>query len=648
MPRIALLPPDVANQIAAGEVVERPASVVKELVENSLDAEAETVTVTIDGGGLARVSVTDNGLGMGVDDLKLAVVRHATSKIRRAEDLVGVATYGFRGEALPSIASVSRFRVLSRARGASEGAEASVEGGAEATVRPAGCAVGTTITVEDLFYNTPARRKFMRTPQTEGAACVEAVVRLAIPRPDVRFVVRRDGKVIREFLRHQDVAARVREVWPDEPLADLRGTRGNVKVTALLGPPERARSGANNLALYVNGRHVRDKLLLRAVAQAYGSTLEGGRYPVGALLLEVPADEVDVNVHPQKSEVRFASQGSVFEAVVLVLRDAASTAPWAQAATRPKDFWAEHLPAGPPLENKAQALLAKAAAQNDDDRPPDDPPFVSKSPPAATPKPSPATSPSAPKPLHAFVESAPATDDPWARLAQAPYPPTPYASVATSSTKPAEPPPAPAPRPVAQDTGMPAGGTFGSLRFVAQLKRMYLLCENDGGLVILDQHAAAERVTFERLRRAYGTKTVAMQPMLVPERIELSADDVALVEERAADLLSVGMDLAPIGPTTVAVRAVPAILTRADPRKLARDLVAELGRQGNDFSRAVDLVLATMACHGSVRGGDVMTDDEARALLAAMDAADFAGHCPHGRPVLWSMKWSELERKVGR
>lgn len=648
MPRIALLPPDVANQIAAGEVVERPASVVKELVENSLDAEAETVTVTIDGGGLARVSVTDNGLGMGVDDLKLAVVRHATSKIRRAEDLVGVATYGFRGEALPSIASVSRFRVLSRARGASEGAEASVEGGAEATVRPAGCAVGTTITVEDLFYNTPARRKFMRTPQTEGAACVEAVVRLAIPRPDVRFVVRRDGKVIREFLRHQDVAARVREVWPDEPLADLRGTRGNVKVTALLGPPERARSGANNLALYVNGRHVRDKLLLRAVAQAYGSTLEGGRYPVGALLLEVPADEVDVNVHPQKSEVRFASQGSVFEAVVLVLRDAASTAPWAQAATRPKDFWAEHLPAGPPLENKAQALLAKAAAQNDDDRPPDDPPFVSKSPPAATPKPSPATSPSAPKPLHAFVESAPATDDPWARLAQAPYPPTPYASVATPSTKPAEPPPAPTPRPVAQDTGMPAGGTFGSLRFVAQLKRMYLLCENDGGLVILDQHAAAERVTFERLRRAYGTKTVAMQPMLVPERIELSADDVALVEERAADLLTVGMDLAPIGPTTVAVRAVPAILTRADPRKLARDLVAELGRQGNDFSRAVDLVLATMACHGSVRGGDVMADDEARALLAAMDAADFAGHCPHGRPVLWSMKWSELERKVGR
>jgi DNA mismatch repair protein MutL len=243
MDRIALLSPDVANQIAAGEVVERPASVAKELVENALDAEATSVTLSVDGGGLTRVAVTDDGLGMSPADLRLAVLRHATSKIRSADDLVGVATYGFRGEAVPSIASVSRFRMISRARGADEGAEAVVEGGAEAVIRPAGCAPGTTVVVEDLFFNTPARRKFMRTPQTEGAACVEALVRLAIPRPDVRFVVRRDGKVVREFLRHDDVGARVREVWPDENLADLRGARGAVKVVALLGPPERARSG---------------------------------------------------------------------------------------------------------------------------------------------------------------------------------------------------------------------------------------------------------------------------------------------------------------------------------------------------------------------------------------------------------------------
>jgi DNA mismatch repair protein MutL len=635
MTRIALLPPDVANQIAAGEVVERPASVVKELVENALDAGAQTVTVSLDGGGLARIAVTDDGGGMGPDDLKLAVVRHATSKIRSADDLVGVATYGFRGEALPSIASVSKFRVTSRAKGSDEGAEVWVEGGAEATLRPAGCQVGTTVSVEDLFYNTPARRKFMRSPQTEGASCVEIVVRMAIPRPDVRFVVRRDGRVVRELLRHADFGARVREIWPDENLADLRGSRGPVKVTALLGPPERARAGANHLALYVNGRHVRDRVLLRAVAQAYGSTLEGGRYPVGALLLEVPPADVDVNVHPQKTEVRFASHAAVFEAVAAVLRDAAGPAPWAQATLRPRDFWAEHLSAGPAVENKAAALIARAEAEASE--------------PATTPASTVgARAEAIPAVAHAFVESPADPADPWARILQAPYPPKPY----DLPSRPAAVTPSPTPPPVAEapaaSSELPGGGAFGALRYVGQLRRMYLLCENETGIVILDQHAAAERVTFERLRRAYAARAVAMQPMLVPERVELSPEDVALLEERADDLATVGMDLAPIGPTTVAIRAVPALLLRADPRRLARDLVSELSRQGNDFSRARDLVLATMACHGSVRGGDVLADEEAKALLLALDGVDFGGHCPHGRPVVWSMRWPELERKVGR
>lgn len=635
MTRIALLPSDVANQIAAGEVVERPASVVKELVENALDAGAQTVTVSLDGGGLGRIAVTDDGAGMSRDDLALAVVRHATSKIRSADDLVGVSTYGFRGEALPSIASVSHFRATSRARGSDEGAEVSVDGGAESALRPAGCPVGTTVSVEELFYNTPARRKFMRSPQTEGAACVEAVVRLAIPRPDVRFVVRRDGRTVRELLRHADVAARVREIWPDEQLADLRGARGPVRVTALLGPPERARAGANHLALYVNGRHVRDRLLLRAVAQAYGSTLEGGRYPVGALLLEVPPADVDVNVHPQKSEVRFAAQGTIFEAVAAVLRDAAGPAPWAQAAVRPRDFWDEHLRAGPAVENKAAALIARAEA-------------AEAEPPAPRAEAAPAPADHPPAAARAFVEAPADPTDPWARILQAPYPPRPY-DLAARPAPPVSPPPVPAPSaPAAASEQLPGGGTFAALRYVGQLRRMYLLCEGETGVVILDQHAAAERVTFERLRQAYAARAVAMQPMLVPERLELSAEDVALIEERADDLAAVGMDLAPLGPTTVAVRAVPALLLRADPRRLARDLVSELARQGNDFSRARDLVLATMACHGSVRGGDVLADAEAHALLRALDGVDFGGHCPHGRPVVWTMRWGELERRVGR
>jgi DNA mismatch repair protein MutL len=645
MARIALLPPDVANQIAAGEVVERPASVVKELLENALDADARSVTITLDGGGLARIAVTDDGIGMGPDDLRLAVLRHATSKIREANDLVGVSTYGFRGEALPSIASVSRFRITSRARDSDEGAEVTVEGGGEAVIRPAGCPVGTTVTVEALFFNTPARRKFMRSPQTEGAACVETVLRMAIPRPDVRFVVRRDGRLVRELLRHPDVAARVREVWPDEQLADLRGVRGAVKVTALLGPPERARAGANHLALYVNGRHVRDRVLLRAVAQAYGSTLEGGRYPVGALLLEVPPEEVDVNVHPQKTEVRFASQGAVFEAVAAVLREAAGPAPWAQASLRPKDFWAQHLTAGPALENKANALIARA---EEDERavvaapvgPEPLPPHVSAR--DNTRETFSTEEPAPPRATHAFVEAPADPRDPWTRILQAPYPPKSYEA------------PAGVPavlHPVVETPGrseLPGGGPFGALRYVGQLRRTYLLCENEAGVVILDQHAVAERVTFERLRKAYAARAVAMQPMLVPERVELSPEDVALLDEHADDLVAMGMDLAPIGPSTVVVRAVPALLLRADPRRLARDLVSELARQGNDFSRARDLVLATMACHGSVRGGDLLAEEEARALLLALDGVDFGGHCPHGRPVLWTLRWSELERKVGR
>jgi DNA mismatch repair protein MutL len=623
---VALLPPEVANQIAAGEVVERPASVMKELVENALDAGATTITVSIDGGGLARVAVTDDGLGMSASDVSLALLRHATSKIRSADDLVGVGTYGFRGEALPSIASVSRTRVTTRARGTTEGNEAMVEGGAPAVLRPAGCAEGTTVCVEDLFFNTPARRKFMRTPQTEGAACIEGLVRLAIPKPDVRFVVRRDGKVVREFLRHTDVAARVREVLADEPLAELRGSRGKVRVVGLLGPPERARSGASHLMLYVNGRHVKDRLLLRAVAQAYGSTLESGRYPAGAVLVEVPPEDVDVNVHPQKTEVRFASQGAIFEAVMSVLRDAAASAPWAHAATRPRDFWTEHLSPGPAAQTPSLPDPARSTTAPTSDEP--------------TRRPLEAHG------LAAFVTAAPDAADPWARLAAAPYPPTAYADAARASAPPA----------LGEGRAVDAaavrselhGSTFGALRYVGQLRRMFLACEGENGVVILDQHAAAERVTFERLRRSYVARSVPMQPLLVPERVELAADEVALVEERAEELLSVGLDLAPLGPTTVAVRAVPAILLRADPRRLARDLIAELARQGNDFSKAVDLVLATMACHGSVRGGDEMAPEEVRALLLALDTVDFAGHCPHGRPVVFTLRWGELERKVGR
>ncbi len=632
--RIALLPPDVANQIAAGEVVERPASIVKELVENALDAGATSVTLSIDQGGIARIAVTDDGAGMDPEDLALSVVRHATSKIRTADDLVGVGTYGFRGEALPSIASVSKLRITSRPRGADEGAEVVLEGGGEARVRATGCATGTTVSVEELFFNTPARRKFLRAVQTESAACLDALVRLALPRPDVKFVVRRDGKVVRELLRHDDVIHRAREIWRDEPLADVRGERGPIRVTALLGPPERARVGTSALSLYVNGRSVRDRVLLRAVAQAYGSTLAGGRYPVGGLLLEVPADEVDVNVHPQKSEVRFARQSEVFAALMSILRDGLNDAPWARATASFGDPWAQRFRGGPaaaPPPPATGGLFGKSTVESSELRgteaeaEPDGRGDVARA-------------------MRAFVTS-PGEPDPWGLAPQPPYPPTSYDAAAMRAPDGA----VPAMGAGARPEGLaPTSGEFGGLRYLAQMRRMFLVCEGEQGMVVIDQHAAAERVTFHRLRAAFANRAIAVQTLLVPETIEVSAHEVALVDERADELARTGIDLRPVGPTTLAIRAVPALLVRVDPRRLARDVLAEVARQGNDFSRALDLVLATMACHGSVRAGDELADEEARALLRALDTVDFAGHCPHGRPIVWSIKWPELERRVGR
>lgn len=668
-PAIEVLAPEVANQIAAGEVVERPASVLKELVENALDAGARSVTVTLDGGGVTRLAVTDDGAGMSVQDLALSVVRHATSKIRTADDLIGVGTYGFRGEALASIASVARVRITSRKRepADAEGHELLIEGSATAKVTPAGCAVGTTVSVEDLFFNTPARRKFLRTTTTEASNCLDVLARLAIPRPDVRFVLRKDGKVSREWLRYDTVAPRAKEIFPGEDLIEMRGSRGGVSVLALLGPPERARGGTSSLALYVNGRHVKDRLLMRAVAQAYGSVLENGRYPSGALLIEVPTDQVDVNVHPQKSEVRFATQNDVFSAVVAVLRDGLVAAPWARqaagaasqslASSGPAaDFWAGRFGGGPTVDD------AKNAAANAPAVLPKSAPASLFDVPVSAPKSESAKSDEASVParaLGAFVQP-PNEPDPWGLTPRPPYPPASYASAAADamgvSPEPAREETPAAPRAVDAEVSAakylaqeaPGTGAFGTLHYVAQLRRMFLLCEGEHGVVILDQHAAAERVTFDRLRKAFLARTVATQPLLVPESIEVTAREVALVEERGGELARVGVELTPSGPTTLSVRAVPAVLGRADPRRLARDVLAELGRHGNDFSRAVDLVLATMACHGSVRAGDELADEEARALLRSMDDVDFAGHCPHGRPVVWTMRWGELERRVGR
>ncbi len=572
MGKVHRLSTDLANQIAAGEVVERPASVVKELVENALDADATRVRVEIDAGGLARIRVTDDGTGMDEADAVLALERHATSKIRTIEDLSDVGTFGFRGEALPSIGSVAHLTVTTCTRGSAGGTELVVEGGGRPRVRPTGCAVGTSVEVRDLFFNVPARRKFLKATATESAHVGEVVLLAALARPDVSFTLVRDGKVAREYLGVGSRRERALAALGDERLEPCVGERGPLRLEAHLAPPERARAGASALHLFINGRPVRDRQLARSVAQAYGSVLEPGRYPVGVLFVDLPRELVDVNVHPQKAEVRFAEARTVFDAVTRELHAALAKA-FTLPALGPRPFLVASTPAPASAADSLQPHLAYAVG------------------------------PAEPQPI-----AEPVDRELFARP-----------------------------------------GFYARLRFLAQVRTTFLVCEGEDGLYVLDQHAAAERVTFERLREAFRARTIAAQQLLIPEVLEVIPAEAAALEEHADDAMHLGLELRAVGPSSIAVHSVPKLLARASPERLVRDLIAELSRSAKrPFGDAADLVLATMACHGSIRAGDRLSDDEARALLRALDVIDFAGHCPHGRPVVMRLGYDELERRVGR
>jgi DNA mismatch repair protein MutL len=589
--KIVVLPAELANQIAAGEVVERPASAVKELIENALDAGATRVGVEIEGGGITRISVTDDGSGMDADDARMAIERHATSKIRTLDELGRVQSFGFRGEALPSIASVSRFLLETRPEGSDAGVELALEGGGAPGVRPAGLPVGTTVTITDLFFNVPARRKFLRSTGTESGHVTDVVEAASLARPDVSFTLTRDGRVVREWLRVTSREERVRQIIPEPELAPCNGERGPLRVEAFLSRPEHARTGAGGLRLFVNGRPVKDRALALTVAQAYGSVLERGRYPRGVVYLDLAPELTDVNVHPQKSEVRFADPRAVSDALYSVLSRALSTV-FSLPPTRRSGWNAPRHEAPPPAEPSA--------------------PDASADPWGLGPGAEPAT-----------AAGWPTRDDE-----------APLVAVQDSAAAPIR------PRPEMQ---------WSNLRFVAQVRHTYLVCEADDGLYVLDQHAAAERVMFDRLRKAYRSSSVGSQALLFPVMVEVTPAEAELVESRAQEIAAVGLDLRVRSPELLSVHAVPKLLQKASPERLVRDLLSEVLRTGGrGFSDAIDLALATMACHASIRAGDPLSPKEAAALLRALDQADFAGHCPHGRPVVTFTSWNELDRRVGR
>jgi DNA mismatch repair protein MutL len=597
--KIRVLPPELASQIAAGEVVERPSSAVKELVENALDAGASRCDVEIEGGGIARLRVSDDGHGMSEADARLSVERHATSKLSKLGDLHRITSFGFRGEALPSIASVSRFSLRTRTREAEAGVEILIEGGGAPSVRASGTPVGTAVEINDLFFNVPARRKFLRSSGTEAGHVTEVVESAALASPGVTFTLVRDGRRVRELLRAADRAERVRQVTGEDDLAACRGERGPLKVEAFLSRPELSRAGAGGLRLLVNDRPIRDRGLAVTVAQAYGSVLERGRYPRGVVYLDLPPELVDMNVHPQKAEVRFADPRAVSDALYGVLSSALSKA--FSLPPRSRGDWSRGTAHKP-------TLIVESPAPHEAPRvEPHEAPRVEPH--------EPGPRPSAPRPPPAALEPAliAVRDSAAASI-------RPQAEVAWSS-----------------------------LRFVAQLRQTYLLCEGSDGLYLLDQHAAAERVTFTRLRREYQSRAVPSQALLFPVTVDIAASDAELIEQCAREIAEVGLDVRVRGPELASIHAVPKLLSRASPERLLRDLLSEVSRRGGRaFSDAVDLSLATMACHGSIRAGDALAPGEVAALLAALDDADFAGHCPHGRPVVTYLSYAELERKVGR
>jgi DNA mismatch repair protein MutL len=659
---IAVLPDHVVDQIAAGEVVERPASVVKELVENSLDAGARSVTIEVEAGGRALVRIVDDGSGMSPGDARLALSRHATSKLRHVDDLHDLVTMGFRGEALPSIASVSRLTLTTRRRGDLAAFRIAIDGGRITDVAEVGAPVGTTLEVRDLLHNVPARLKFLKGEATEASHITDAVVRLAMAHPQVHVRLRHGGRTAIEAPPCTSGVERVRSLLGPRLASRLHavdGEENGVRVTAYLAAPELAQTTGRGVQLYVGRRSVRDRGLLHALTMGYGELVPRGRYPVAVVFVDCPAGVVDVNVHPQKLEVRFSDAQSVAAAVRHVVRRGVAQAPWLDeaAGASPVRMHAVVAPA-PPRASDVAASYAAAAGRI---RLGPAPLPAQETLDLARPVPAPTPSASWADRMRAAIASKPATA---ARMARAPEPAL-FAEVATatgSATATATEADTEAETEAAAlavtdaDTVrvlVPAPTRepfFSRIKYLGQLDRTYLICEGDGELILIDQHAAHERVEFQRLRERSAAHEVPVQRLLFPTTIEVAPAEVAIAADAAELLSAAGFEVEPFGGSTVAMKAVPAGLRHAEPAAVLRELLGDLVEMGG--SRAVDAhldhVLATVACHSVVRAGDPLAPHEAESLLAQMDGVDFRAHCPHGRPVLLRMGIAEIARRFGR
>ena len=621
--RVHILPDELANQIAAGEVVERPLSVVKELLENSIDAGARRVIVTIEDGGRRLVQVTDDGFGMTRDDALLAIKRHATSKIRSVDDLRAIGSLGFRGEALPSIASVSRFSVTTRPPDDTAGTEVRIEGGITAEVRDAGCPAGTTIAVRDLFYNVPARLKFMRTVGTEMGHIGGVITSFALCWPELHLRLLHNGRQVADHPPEKEAKARIYQVLGAETCRRLYEVYldGDALVNGFVSEPTYTRPDAAGLYIFVNGRVVRDKTVLRAVSSAYGALIDRGRYPYGVLWIRVPPEEVDVNVHPTKNEVRFVRSGQVFESVLRAIRMTLASTPWVSQDRVPEGGVGERGDGPRALDaDRRRGVFKPSSLTAALGRPRDARNLALDLRPAYRP-PDPGLQRPGPEPGPEPGPGRRAGDDGC------------------------EPPPVESPS-TGQASAPGDGRFFTHLAYVGQVRNTYLVCQTADRLVLIDQHAAHERVAYERIKLAWAGRHMTPQRLLFPETIELSHAEARAAEEHQPTLRAMGIELEPFGGNTFALQTVPEVLVGAKAGEVVRDILAELAASGTTraLEDRLDHVFATMACHSVVRAGDPMTPEEVRRLLADMDSISYNANCPHGRPVLVPIPFGEIEK----
>ena len=655
MSQIKILPEILSNKIAAGEVVERPASVVKELVENALDAGSTRIIVDVTQGGRSMIRVSDNGSGMNHDDALLALERYATSKIYTDEDLFSINTLGFRGEALPSIASVSRFNLITRQSSADSGTEIKISGGKIQNVAEVGAPPGTMVTVKQLFFNTPARRKFLKTVGTEMGHIADRIASIALGRPDVQFRLTHNDKIVKNWPSAASGFDRVVDVLGRELKNDLHAIQSQsdrVSISGWVASPHVSRRTSRAIFMYVNGRFVRDRIVQHALFEGYSQRLIKGQFPVAVLFISVPFEEVDVNVHPTKNEVRFARQKDVHDAVRQTVAETlyevdrpgwevpggisagtGTSAAGGVSETKQKDFGFRISDFGNKHQKFGNTRLQDSSSEWR--RIPAD-----QSPTAYNEYPSSETHPGRRTPHletrdpHPANRSAgPATRGSQSETRTA-YPETHNTQHETHNYQ----------------TSIWQQKRFGDMRVIGQLHNTYIICEAEAGLILIDQHAAHERILFETLSARSADRKPASQRLLVPETIELGFREAGVLSEILPDLLALGLEIEPFGGNTFVVKAVPVLLADRQVTPLVVEIVETIVEVGATpgLAEALDKCRMVMACHGAIRANQALTDKQIRGLLNQLDECRNPSHCPHGRPTWLRWELRTLEKSFKR